>query len=274
MSDLPPNLTTPAARAAWVRANPTISRPDERRIYRINPATLRAELQSVTFGNATAGPFIDRGGGALSATSAATIAQLNDNSLAPPLVAVALEQMRLDSATYAARFPVDYYVHFSRAVMDAAIALLGPVAGVDAARGTFGVEVADSPSFAAFHAYEAVARAGAHSGWDKVQHFVRSAALAFTAPKPAVDLAQYGKEVVFDALPGLVNGVDHFDPADMLANNLGQAYGTELLERYRPYRAQLYSPTLLFRKQVAEPVGGMIQQIEREIHRIYGVPYW
>ncbi len=273
MADPPPNLNTPAARDAWVRANPTITRPGERRVYCIDPASLRAVLQAITFGNATAGPFIDRGG-ALSATSAGTIAELNDNTLAPALIAAALGQMRRDSASFGARFPVGYYARFGRAMIEHAIGTLGPVGGVAGARDCFGVEVAASPSFAAYHAYEAVVRTGADTGWDKVQHFVRSAALAFSSPKPAVDTAQYGKEIVFDALPGLVNGVDHFDPADMLANNRGQAYGAELLERYRPYRAQLYSPSLLFRKQVTEPVGHVVQQMEREIYRIYGVPYW
>jgi hypothetical protein len=88
----------------------------------------------------------------------------------------------------------------------------------------------------------------------------------------AADALQYGKEIFYDEVPSWVSDDRGFDPADMLANNRGQAFGQRQFERYHSLRAQAYSPSLLFRKQVAEPLGRQLSLIEREIRRLYAVP--
>jgi hypothetical protein len=242
-----------------------------RAIYAVDPETALARLVQDDPGEGGSEVFIRRRG-SLSRTSEDTIAQINQPALAPPLVRAALEILRADARVHRGRFPVEYYARFGRSAISAAIRIHGVDNGIEQAERTFGLEVGASPSRAPFHVFESIARQNDDSGWDKVQHFVRSATACYKRGNLATDSMQYGKEIFYDEVPSWVSSDRGFDPADMLANNRGQAYGQQLFQRYHPVRAQAYSPSLLFRRQVAEPLGRQLSQAEQQIRRLYGVP--
>jgi hypothetical protein len=179
--------------------------------------------------------------GVLSKTERATIDAINNPSKADPLVGFAVRLMQTDAVKSGGVFPVGYYVGFSKAVILEAIRMhkAKPDKGVELAGTRFGSEVADSGGVhPAFHVYESIARVDDDNGFDKVQHFTRSAVMQFMHGKDVTDLAQYAKEFR-DEVKSWTGGEKGYDKADMLANNRGQKFGEELHKKHHPIRNKL-----------------------------------
>lgn len=227
-------LTEAQARAAWVRAMPDIRVPGESRLYWINRQTALAELTGIRTGSRE-GLFVSRS--KLVPTTPETISAINAQQSADPLIGYALQLLRTDAGRYfdATRhvpdFPNDYYVEFSKQVLREAIRQLGPEEGVARARDLFGVEVGESPAIAVYHVYESIASIN-ENRWDRVQHFVRSAAIQFFYGDPAADMSQGSKEFVLDEVPSWATDDEGWSTGDMRANNLGQEYGRLLRKSY------------------------------------------
>jgi hypothetical protein len=205
--------------------------------------------------------YIERGN-QLSITSKRTIDEINMPSIASPLVKFALEKLQADAVSYGGAFPKEYYAEFSQALIKESISLYGPDRGIEEAKIMFGRKIDSSPSKAPFHVFESIAKSDNDSGWDKVQHFIRSATSQYQKGKIITDILQYGKEVFFDEVPSWFSDDTGFDSKDMLANNQGQTYGQKLFELYHSIRAQLYSPSLLFQKQVKQPFMHWLKTVE------------
>jgi hypothetical protein len=255
-------------------------------IYQINPSTGRAETISLEDARTRLGwsesrfersirrseVFILRNGN-LSITNANTVGQINNPSTATPLMEFAIRRLQADAARYGGgNFPSNYYVTFSRAVIQESIRLNGPDSGMDAVHGAFGSEDF-SQGRAVLHLYEALARSGEHTGFDKVQHFVASAYHAYGAADNltfglTTDVLQYGKEIFYDEIPSWFGDDIGYDPYDMLANNRGQAYGQALYDRYHPLR----NPVTTTTRVVKEEVTRQLNTLERFIYWQAGVP--
>lgn len=209
----------------------------KKRTYVIDPTTALISLQSTNEDTENRW-VIRRRSGAEGNTSAATVEEIRDPDRLDPLRRAALQQLRLDAVAYQGLFPSRYFVRFSRAVIETAIRYYGPDDGVSRAGTGFGVEVSSSRSRAVYHVYEAIVPRHAgdeYRNWDKVQHFIRSAALEYELGALVTDVAQYGKELILDELWSAVSGgSDGFSSADMEANNLGQVLGAVLARRYHP----------------------------------------
>jgi hypothetical protein len=200
-------------------------------------------------------------------TSKRTLEEINNPASADPLVRFALEKLQRDVVDRSESMSGRYYEEFGKEILREAIRLHGPDKGIEEAERFFGRNVADSPSKAAYHVYESLV-----GGWDKVQHFIRSATSEYKHGEIVTDVLQYGKELVLDELNSLISDDEGYSEADMVANNRGQAFGRELHQRYRPVRAQLRSPSYLFQKQVTERVNNVLREAESRIYRLYGVP--
>lgn len=213
-----------------------IEKKNTEAIYVINPKTGKAELKEQGNANSMLPKKISvLRNGRKSNSSEKTIDEINDPSKAPsPLVRYALEKLQADAVAYDGKFPKNYYVAFSKAVIKEAISLYGPDQGIKQAKLTFGEEVRESPSKAPFHVFESIVKSGDNFGWDKVQHFVQSATLQYQYGKKMTDFLQYGKEIIKDEVPSWFSDDIGFDSEDMLANNQGQAYGQHLFELYHP----------------------------------------
>lgn len=209
----------------------------QRHTYVIDPTT--ALIREVSTTEDTEDRWIiRRRNGEEANTSIATVEEIRDPDRAEPLPRVALRQLRLDAAEYQGAFPSRYFVRFSAALIETAIRYFGPDEGVSRVGTGFGVEVASTRSLAPYHVYEAIVplhTRDTYRNWDKVQHFIRSAALQYELGSIVTDVAQYGKELIFDELWSHLSGSnDGFSSADMEANNLGQVLGAALARRYHP----------------------------------------
>jgi RHS repeat-associated protein len=272
-------------RGLWNSSHPGNRVPNPT-IYQINPSTGRAETISLEDARTRLGwsesrfersirrseVFILRNGN-LSITNANTVGQINNPSTATPLMEFAIRRLQADAARYGGgNFPSNYYVTFSRAVIQESIRLNGPDSGMDAVHGAFGSEDF-SQGRAVLHLYEALARSGEHTGFDKVQHFVASAYHAYGAADNltfglTTDVLQYGKEIFYDEIPSWFGDDIGYDPYDMLANNRGQAYGQALYDRYHPLR----NPVTTTTRVVKEEVTRQLNTLERFIYWQAGVP--
>ncbi len=210
------------------------------KIFTINPATGRAELAESSVSNEPRWS-IRRSGGALSNTVERTIDQINtdgtDNKTS--LVDLALSRLRSAATSYRGSPPPDFYATFGRGVIEDAFQLRpdNDFKAIELAESTFGRDVDVSPSAAPYHVWEAIMRTGDDTGWDKVQHFVRSATSQYLYGKYPTNTLQYGKEIFSDEIVGWFDGSDSFSGQDMLANNRGQAFGERLYEQRHPIRA-------------------------------------
>ncbi len=216
--------------------------------------------------------FIYRNG-RLSNTSQATVDQINDPSKADPLMAFAIKKLQADTARFKGKFPSDYYVEFSKAVMKKSIALYGPDKGVTTAAGGFGSEDMKL-GYAALHLYEGLARSSSSTGFDKVQHFVASADLEYSifsnySLGVTTDIQQYGKEIFYDEIPSWFSDDIGYDSADMLANNRGQAFGAKLYEKYHPFRNNPAKATV---KTAKDAVNNTLYEADRWIRWYYNIP--
>jgi hypothetical protein len=172
-------------------------------------------------------------------TTRDTIEKINDPSRCTRLVGFAVRKLQADARTLAGNFPAGYYQTFAKAIFEEAISYspTDPDRGVDLAGKTFGFEVGEKPeTLPAYHVYESIARVDDDNGYDKVQHFTRSAYLQYHYGKSATDAIQYSKESRDEVKSWLGDG-HGFDTNDMLANNRGQAYGKHLYTKYHPIRA-------------------------------------
>lgn len=87
-----------------------------------------------------------------------------------------------------------------------------------------------------YHVYEALIRKDpSNPGYDKIQHFSYSLGKRYTSTKLGTDAAQIGAEM-WDLATG---GTWDDTTSDMEANNLGEAYGWKLYEKYHPIRFML-----------------------------------
>ncbi len=260
---------------------PTVHGPlGLRHTYSIDPTTGKAKHERLSLVQRQAGHFIRRQG-QLSPTSTKTIQQINNPKDAEPLIKFALEKLQSDAASFQGNFPGDYYVNFGKAVINESIRLHGPDDGIDKAQEYFGSEVDESPSAAPFHVFESIARRDANTGWDKVQHFVRSATTYYNHSEPTTDALQYSKEV-WGAVKGLWDPTESFDWNDMLANNRGQAFGHKLFDKYHPVRADIYNPERIVKKidqsasksirEANREIRQLPIDLENEIYKLYRVP--
>ncbi|MEG4274721.1 MULTISPECIES: SpvB/TcaC N-terminal domain-containing protein [unclassified Microcoleus] len=267
-------------RELWNKANPgnMVANPQ---IFTISSATGRAErltyedarsklgLSGAEFERAIGrGDALILRNNRLSITNQRTIDQINNPSLATPLMKFAIETLQRDTANFHGVFPTDYSVTFSRAIISESIRLNGADSGIEAVGEAFGSENL-SQGRAALHLYEGLARRGEHTGFDKVQHFVASAVSEYENTSIGTDIRQYGKEIFYDEIPSWFTDDTGYDPNDMLANNRGQAFGAELYRRYHPVRDAILNPIDFAGRQVNE-VG---TRLEYEIRRLYGVPF-
>jgi hypothetical protein len=154
-------------------------------------------------------------------TKADTIEKINDPNKCEKLVGYAVRKLQADVGTY----DKDYYINFSKEMFYTAIAFdeKKPKNGVNLAGDTFGRKVHQVPDvLPAYHIYEALVAKTPSTGYDKVQHFCRSAREQYNNGKVITDLLQYAKETI---------ELD-FDMEDMKANNLGQEFGKDLYDKY------------------------------------------
>lgn len=190
----------------------------------------------------TIGYFIKRRSGGVSKTSKETIDKINDSSkIANKYIKYALECLKNVCNTGKEDFPrllyrdlmVDIFEHFLTNRED-------PDSVVDEIVSIFGTNMEDSymrsDLLAFYHIYEAlVPKTHTSPGYDKIQHFMYSAGKSYNTMQSITDTAQYAGEA-YD----LINGGSWDDTkSDMEANNLGQAYGTILYEKYHPVRAAI-----------------------------------
>ena len=154
-------------------------------------------------------------------TAMETIEMINDPSKCTKLVEHAVRKLQSDAGSY----PDNYYINFSKEMFVKSISFseTDPDEGVNRAGKTFGEIVESTPQvLPAYHIYAALVETSKDTGYDKVQHFSRSARLQYFNLKWYTDLLQYGKERL---------GLD-MDWLDMKANNQGQKFGQELYDRY------------------------------------------
>ena len=278
-------LSEEGARARWAEAHPepVAEGPVLASIFRIDRATgrcvaithaaARAELglTQAAFDSAVgdATVLILRNG-RLSRSAQATVDQINNPSSAPAVIRAGLEKLQSDAARYK-RFPATYYVEFARAVTQAALRRRSsdPDAAIDEVGEAYGTE--EFPrGRAVLHVYEAIARSGNDTGFDKVQHFIRSMSMHYNGTGITTDIAQYGKEIFYDEIPSWWGDDEGYSDADMLANNRGQAYAMQLYRRYHPTRDAIYNPVDTTIRKVNE----FEHYLEREISKLYGVPFY
>jgi hypothetical protein len=172
--------------------------------------------------------------GALSNTTKATIEAINDPTKADPIVGFAVRMLQKDAARLSGVFPPAYYVEFSKAVINQAIGMnrSKPDKGVGLAWKRFGENVDNSGGVhPAYHVYESIVPIDGDTLYDKVQHFVYSAASQYFCGRTMTDIAQYVGEILDALSPN-----DVFSGPDMLANNRGQKFGEELHKKYHPIR--------------------------------------
>ncbi|MEO8940823.1 MAG: hypothetical protein ABI453_09775 [Isosphaeraceae bacterium] len=177
----------------------------------------------------------------LTRSSQETINRINDPSQCTQLVAFAVRKLQADAGSLGGSFPDGYYATLARAIIEEAISYTpaNPDQGVDLAGKTFGLEVGEKPeTLPAYQIYDAIARVNDDNGYDKVQHFTRSAYLQYNYGKTATDATQYGKEIR-DEIKSWYEGGQGFDSKDMLANNRGQEFGEQLYAKYHPIRNYL-----------------------------------
>jgi hypothetical protein len=168
----------------------------------------------------------------LSPSSKATIEAINDPTKADPIVGFAVRMLQKDAARLSGVFPPAYYVEFSKAVINQAIGMnrSKPDKGVGLAWKRFGLNVDNSGGVhPAYHVYESIVPVDGDTMYDKVQHFVCSAASQYFGGRTMTDIAQYVGEILDALSPN-----DVFSGPDMLANNRGQKFGEELHKKYHP----------------------------------------
>jgi len=234
----------------------------EKRIYIINPKTATAELSEIRPDKKEGGYFILRNG-RLSRTTLKTIEEINDPSKASDLAQHALEKLRKDTAKFGGNFPENYYVEFSKSILNEATRKGDPDKGIQEAEAGFGSEDLVGTK-SVLHVYEALVPQNEDTHFDKVQHFVRSATseygmLANITFGVSTDIKQYGKEIFYDEIPSWFSDDRGYDPNDMLANNRGQAFGEKLYEKYHPFRANPINST---KKTIDSAVTSIANQLE------------
>jgi hypothetical protein len=280
-------MSDEGARQRWAEAHPepAPAGPAIASIYRIDRATgrctpithaaARAELgmtQSAFDTAVGSSMVLILRNGRLSRSSQATVDQINDPSTAPAVIRAGLEKLQGDAARRGGgNFPADYYVEFSRAITEAALRRRrsDPDAAIDEVNEAYGTEDF-AQGRAVLHVYEAIARSGESTGFDKVQHFIRSMSLQYNGTGITTDIAQYGKEIVYDEIPSWWGDDIGYDSTDMLANNRGQAYAMQLYRRYHPVRDVIYNPI----DNAVREVNEFERNLEREIYKLYNVPFF
>lgn len=192
--------------------------------------------------NLMIGYYIKRRSGGVSKTSKETIDKINNPSkINNKYINYALECLKNASNTGEGDFSrliyrdlmVKIFEYFLKKSKD-------PDSVVDEIVSIFGTNIEDSymrsELLAFYHIYEAlVPKTHTSPGYDKIQHFTYSAGKSYNTMQIITDTAQYAGEA-YD----LINGGSWDDTkSDMEANNLGQAYGTKLYEKFHPVRAAI-----------------------------------
>ena len=216
-------------------------------VYKINKTTGVANKINVSGLNLSkanqnklksGGEFIYRNGG-LTPTSEKTINEINNPSKSgSPLRQFALEKLQTDAKKFNGKFPNEYYVEFSKAVVEKSISINGADKGINAAYAMLGVKNLPQAK-SVLQVYESIVPNDQNTHIDKVMHFIASAAKQYNYGKTITDGLQYGKEIFFDEIPSWFSNDIGFDSKDMKANNLGQAYGEKLHAKYHPIRNYL-----------------------------------
>jgi hypothetical protein len=177
--------------------------------------------------------------GTLSPTSQATIDKINDHTKCVRLVSFAVKKLQSDASRFGGQFPAEYYIDFAKSIFQEAISYSpqNPDQGVQLAAGLFGEEVKDAPDvLPAYHIYDAIARIDNNNGYDKVQHFTKSAYLQYVYGTEVTSLAGVGKEIRDEIKHRLGKTGTGYDSHDIQADALGQAYGAQLFTTYHPIR--------------------------------------
>jgi RHS repeat-associated protein len=214
-------------------------------VYKVNKKTGKAEeidvegiKKSLSKGNLK---MLDKGGffiyreGRLSITSEKTITEINNPSKADDLNRFAIEKLQTDAKKFNGQFPNNYYVDFSKSVIQEGIKLFGADKGVDMAHKYFAVENLPKAK-SVLQLYESIVPNNEDSHFDKVQHFIASAAYQYKYGGLYTNAVQYGKEIFKDEIPSWFSDDKGFDTEDMKANNLGEVYGKDLYKKYHPIR--------------------------------------
>ncbi|WKA60352.1 SpvB/TcaC N-terminal domain-containing protein [Planococcus shenhongbingii] len=246
---LGPSWNEKALRSDWNKANPNSNIPNPS-IYIINPKTGKADILSIEdarekLSALSEKKFEEELGKAdvlilrnnkFSKSIQETVDQINKPSLAPSLMGFAIRLLQEDTKQFKGEFPSNYYVDFSTKVIMESIKLYGPESGIETVYNAFGVKSDESSQGkAAMHMYESLVGNNENTGFDKVQHFVASAALEYKHKNLSIltDLKQYAKEIISDELNSYISSDKGYDREDMLANNRGQAFGNKLYRRYQ-----------------------------------------
>lgn len=192
----------------------------------------------------TAGFHIKRRSGGISKTSKDTIDKINNpDNITNKYIKYAMAAFKKECNSGAEDFPKLLYRDLMKFVFENFLKnAKDPDSVVDDIGSIFGqnIEVSymKSELLAFFHIYEAlVPKTLSSPGYDKIQHFTYCVKKMYNATTAITDAAQYAGEA-YDLLTG---GSWDDTVSDMEANNLGQAYGKELYERYHPVRAALRS---------------------------------
>lgn len=185
--------------------------------------------------NLTLGYFIKRRTGKISTTSKETIRKINNPELITnKYIKYALEDFKRRCNDGTVDFPRLLFKDLMKSVFEHFLKDNDSPGDVIKEIGDiFGSKVNDSymktELRAFYHIYEAlVPKTLSSPGYDKIQHFTYCVKERFNTPELVIDAAQYISEA-YD----LINGGSWDDTlSDMEANNLGQAYGKELYDRY------------------------------------------
>ncbi|MDY0973310.1 hypothetical protein [Siccibacter turicensis] len=192
--------------------------------------------------NLIIGYYIKRRSGGVSKTSKETIDKINNPSkIANKYIKHALECLKNESNAAEEDYSRLMYRDLMAKVFEYFLKnSKDPDSVVDEIVSIFGTNMEDSymrsELLAFYHIYEAlIPKTHTSPGYDKIQHFTYSTGKSYNTMKIITDTAQYAGEA-YD----LINGGSWDDTkSDMEANNLGQAYGTRLYEKYHPVRAAI-----------------------------------
>ncbi|AKL13548.1 TPA: hypothetical protein I8271_005406 [Kluyvera intermedia] len=191
--------------------------------------------------NLTLGYFIKRRTGKISTTSKETIGKINNPELITnKYIKYVLEDFKKRCNDGTVDFPRLLFKDLMKSVFEHFLKDNdSPDNVINEIGDIFGTKVNDSymktELRAFYHIYEAlVPKTLSSPGYDKIQHFTYCVKERYNTSKLVTDAAQYIAEA-YD----LINGGSWDDTlSDMEANNLGQAYGKELYDRY--HKATVY----------------------------------
>ncbi|MEZ4889791.1 MAG: hypothetical protein R2779_04260 [Crocinitomicaceae bacterium] len=133
----------------------------------------------------------------LTPTSEKTINEINNPSKSgSPLRQFALEKLQTDAKKFNGKFPNEYYVEFSKAVVEKSISINGADKGINAAYAMLGVKNLPQAK-SVLQVYESIVPNDQNTHIDKVMHFIASAAKQYNYGKTITDGLQYKEKKYF-----------------------------------------------------------------------------